>query len=307
MSSPLVSICLPTYNYAHYLPEVISSCLNQSYEPIEIIIVDDASTDNSREVINSFGDPRILFAQNTVRLGLVGNWNEALSLARGEIIKFIFADDYLADNAIEEVVAACQDTRVNLVFSSARVIDGQGNYVYTHQPYPQSGRLPGPQEAKECLMRGNYIGGPSSVAVKAKAFEKVGTFNEALRFHVDQEMWIRILLRGDAYFLSPALVSVRQHDGSETRRLERANQIDDDTLRFLTICLQNEEIRSLLSASEAAELDRRRENLAKATSQTHSRLVFGMLTSKTPPYIKKALSPLYRRLLARARNVGRGS
>ena len=153
MSSPLVSICLPTYNYARYLPQAISSCLNQTYEPLEIIITDDASTDNSREVISSFDDPRIRFVENPVRLGLVGNWNKALSLVSGEIVKFIFADDYLADNTVEEIVAAYRDPRVDLVFSSARVIDGQGKYVYTHEPYPQSGRLLGAQEAKECLMR----------------------------------------------------------------------------------------------------------------------------------------------------------
>ena len=145
------------------------------------------------------------------------------------------------------------------------------------------------------------------MAVRTGAFEKVGVFNEALRFHVDQEMWIRILLRGDAYFLSPPLVSVRQHDGSETRRLERAKQIDSDTLSFLTICLQNEQIRSLLSESELAELDRRRESLSRATSQTHNRLVLGMLRSKTPPYIKRALYPLYKKLFARAKDAGRDS
>lgn len=306
MSDPLVSICLPTYNYAHYLPEAISSCLGQSYGSVEVVVVDDASTDNSREVINSFADPRIRFEENAKRLGLAGNWNRALSLARGEIVKFIFADDYLADQAVEEVVAAFRDPRVDLVFSSARVIDSRGAYVYTHEPYAQSGHLPGKREAVRCLMRGNYIGGPSSVAVRTRAFGRAGVFDEALRFHVDQEMWIRILLKGDAYFLSAPLVSVRQHEGSETRRLERANEIDSDTLKFLTICLENGEVNSLLSESERAELRGRIESLSGGGRQTHNRAL-GKLKSKTPLYIRKALYPLYKKLLARGKGVSGNS
>lgn len=309
MSDPLVSICLPTYNYAHYLPEAISSCLKQSYERVEVIITDDASTDNSREVIRSFGDPRIRFFENPERLGLVGNWNEALSYVRGEIVKFIFADDYLADNAVEEIVAAYEDPRVDLVFSSARVIDGRGEYVYTHEPYTQSGHLPGAQEVPRCVMRGNYIGGPSSVAVRSSAFERVGLFSDALRFYVDLEMWIRILLRGDAYFLSEALVYVRQHEGSETRRLERANETDSDNLKFLTLCLQDEEIRSLLSETERAEVARRVETLSGGgpTTTTQDSSVLMRLASKTPPRLKSALRPLYKKLLGRGKGLAKDS
>jgi len=307
MSNPLVSICLPTYNYAHYLPEAISSCLRQTHEPLEVVVVDDASTDNTREVVGSFGDPRIRFTENAERLGLAGNWNKALSLVRGEIVKFLFADDYLADDAIEAVAAAFRDPGVDLVFSSARVIDGEGRYVYTHEPYPDSRRLPGPQEAKGCLLRGNYIGGPTSVAVRTSAFSKVGAFNEALGYSPDVDMWIRILLAGDAYFLSAPLVSVRQHDGSETRRLERAKLIEAETLNFLNVCLRNEQLLSLLSESELAELERQREALLHPAAPADRQVPLGALRAKIPPRIKRVLSPLYKKLRAAGEKTGGGS
>jgi glycosyltransferase involved in cell wall biosynthesis len=303
MTNPLVSICLPNYNYAQYLRECISSCLSQSYEPLEIIITDNASTDNSREVIGSFSDPRVRFAENPANLGLVGNLNRALSLARGDIVKYICADDYLAADAIEKFVAAFADPRVDLVFSSARVIDGRGEYVYTHEPYAQSGRLPGAQEVVRSLMRGNHIGGPSSVAVRAEAFGRAGVFDEALCFYMDLEMWVRILLNGDAYFLSEPLVAVRQHEGSETSRVESANKSDADHLKFLNLCLRNEEINSLLSEAERAELRGHIERLSGAVPRARGP-VLGKLRSKTPPYIKKALLPLYRRLTARGGGAG---
>ena len=303
-NNPLVSICLPTYNYAHYLPEAISSCLSQTYDAIEIIIVDDASTDDSRPVIQSFADPRIRFSENPVRLGLAGNWNKTLSLVRGEIVKFIFADDYLREDAIAEIVKAYDNPSVDLVFSSARAIDGRGDYMYTHEPYPQSILLPGRDEARRCLKDGNYIGGPSSVAVRTSAFKRVGTFDETLRFHVDQEMWIRILLQGDGYFLSPPLVSVRQHEGSETSRLERAGETDADNLRFLTGCLLNDRIRSLLSPDDLKQLTERRDDLSRlqserAMSGSQSGQKTGnpaaVLTSKIPPSLGTVLQPVSKR------------
>lgn len=283
-NNPLVSICLPTYNYAHYLPESISSCLNQTYEHIELIITDDASTDNSREVINSFDDPRIRFEENPERLGLVGNWNKALTYVRGDIVKFIFADDYPAEGAVEKFVEAFEDPSVDLVFSSCRQIEAEGKYLYTHQPYPETRHLPGRAEAKRCLLQGNYIGSPSSAAVRASALKRVGDFNELLRFHADQEMWIRVLLNGDGYFLAEPLVSVRIHEGSETRRLERTNQTLIETQKFVEWCLGHQEMRALLSDAEAEEwVARNREQ--------HSPV------AASPPSYRARLGRLARRIL----------
>ncbi|HVF66629.1 MAG TPA: glycosyltransferase [Pyrinomonadaceae bacterium] len=264
MQKPFVSILLPTYNYERYLPQSIASCLAQSYDgPLELVIVDNASSDNSREVIKSFDDPRIRLVENPATLSMFGNCNKALSLARGEIVKFIFSDDLLAETAVERMVAAFGDPRVQLVFCSAKIIDAEGRHTRTHRPYPQSKYLPGRDEARRCVMRGNYIGAPSAVAFRAGAAGRAGGgFNEALQFHADQEMWVRILLDGDGYFLSDPLASTREHDGSETRRLERTRQVESETRKFITCCLQNERIRSLLSESEVRELNERREGLA---------------------------------------------
>jgi GT2 family glycosyltransferase len=308
VNKPLVSICLPTYNYARYLPESITSCLNQTYESLEIIIVDDGSTDNSQEVIRSFADPRIRFVQNPVRLGLVKNWNKTLSLVQGEIVKYIFADDILAEDAIERMVAALDNPGVDLVFCSAKIIDAQGHHTRTHQPYPQSKYLPGADEAKRCLKEGNYIGAPSAVAIRTRAFHQVGKFNETLGYQCDQEMWIRVLLKGDGYFLSDALASTRQHDGSETSRLERTRQIESETIKFLSCCMQNKQIRALLSKSDVRELTERCRALSG--SQNSVDLSFAAhweryamraresLRYRTPRYLKNAFRPAYEKIVA---------
>src|SRR2546423_8587516 len=90
---PLVSVCIPTFNGARWIKESLNSALAQSYRPLEIIIIDDASTDETVKVLRSFKDDRIRLFVNEQRLGLACNWNRCVELARGEFIKFLFQDD----------------------------------------------------------------------------------------------------------------------------------------------------------------------------------------------------------------------
>ena len=86
MSSPSISILLPTYNYARFLPEAIESVLAQDWTDYELLISDDRSTDGSAAIIAAYAarDPRIRFQLQPVNLGMVANWNWCLSQARGE-------------------------------------------------------------------------------------------------------------------------------------------------------------------------------------------------------------------------------
>ena len=97
--APKISVCIPTYEYAHYIPFAIESILSQRFADFELIIVDDCSRDNTGEVVRRFQyDKRVLFERNERNLGLVANWNKCLAVAKGEYMKFVFADDMLASN-----------------------------------------------------------------------------------------------------------------------------------------------------------------------------------------------------------------
>ena len=95
--APKISVCIPTYNYAHYISFAVESILSQQFTDFELIIVDDCSKDNTEEIVSRFlCDKRVSFEKNERNLGLVANWNKCLSKAKGEYIKFVFADDMLA-------------------------------------------------------------------------------------------------------------------------------------------------------------------------------------------------------------------
>ena len=96
MSSPLVSLCIPAYNRARFLGSALDSLLNQTFKDFEIIVVDDCSPDNIKDVVSKYDDPRIRYYRNETNLGVPSNYNKVFSLARGEFV-CLFGDHDEAD------------------------------------------------------------------------------------------------------------------------------------------------------------------------------------------------------------------
>ncbi|RYF88859.1 MAG: glycosyltransferase family 2 protein, partial [Chitinophagaceae bacterium] len=104
-TTPKVSVLVPTYNYAHYLPETLRSALEQTFTDFELVVVDNCSTDNTAELMATYkDDPRVIYHRNDANIGIVGNFNRCLELARGEYIKFLCADDKFAPGMLETYV-----------------------------------------------------------------------------------------------------------------------------------------------------------------------------------------------------------
>src|SRR5512143_1505875 len=129
--APKVSVCMPNYNFAQYLPEAIESVLKQSYTNYEFIIIDNCSTDNSADIIKRYAesDSRIQFSVNKYNIGMVNNLNLCLKKAQGDYIKFLFSDDMLAsDKAVERMVSILDsDQEIALVATSRYLIDDRSN------------------------------------------------------------------------------------------------------------------------------------------------------------------------------------
>ena len=121
-NKPKVSIIIPNYNYAKYLRKCIDSVLNQTYANIELIIVDDGSTDNSREVIESYVDHRIIkiYQENQ---GVSVARNNGIQIANGSYLAFLDSDDYWSPNKIEENLLLLQTGEYQIVYSGVRKFD----------------------------------------------------------------------------------------------------------------------------------------------------------------------------------------
>jgi len=118
--TPLVSICVPAYKGAAFLEECLSSALAQTYGDFELLVVDDDSPDATLEIAQQYAshDARVRVVRNPNNLGLVGNWNECVRLSRGEWIKFLFQDDLLEPQCLEQMLAVARSSGRRLVSES---------------------------------------------------------------------------------------------------------------------------------------------------------------------------------------------
>src|SRR5262245_56312228 len=124
---PVVSVLLPVYNGADFLQEAITSILSQSFEDFELIIRDDRSTDQSREIIRKFTDRRIIFDENDANLGLFGNINACLVLSSGEFVQLFCQDDVMHTDCLKSQLDSLRKyEEAAMVYCGIRAINDSG-------------------------------------------------------------------------------------------------------------------------------------------------------------------------------------
>lgn len=213
--NPKVSVLIPTYNYGHFLDEAIQSILQQTYSDFELVIVDNCSTDNTAEVVGKYlSDPRISYHVNERNLGLVGNWNKCLDLARGEYIKFLCADDKLHPELLEKFVRVMEEHPGVMIVSSYSQFFGD---KHKERTTPFTGLINGRKARQHILVEGkkNWVGEPTTLMFRSSGLV-VGRFNPALVQGIDIEYWLRLLTLGDCYIVPEVLSYFRWHNASQT-------------------------------------------------------------------------------------------
>ena len=213
---PLVSVCVPVYNGATYLREAMASVIDQSYTRIEIIVIDDMSTDDSWGIVNSFADSRIVAVRNARNLGPEANFNKLLAVATGDYVKLFAQDDVLAPTVSRFRFAPWKTIRVPCLHSA------RGGSLALKRAPSLSGPtlgvrcIRGSRLIKECLSNGtNMIGEPAAVMFRRSAAEVAGKFTARLPYVIDLDYWVRLRnsgRRSTATSRSPAF-ACRQDSG----------------------------------------------------------------------------------------------
>lgn len=218
---PKISVLIPTYNYARFLPEAIESVLAQEFRDFELLVVDDCSTDDTAAVVKPFcaRDPRVRFSVNASNLGMVGNWNYCLELARGEFVKFLFGDDRLCHpQALGKLVALLERNPSATLASSARVILDENSKVVDLWRPLADGCHNGREIITAYLMaNGQNLVGEPSVVLFRKADARRG-FDPRYKQIVDVEMWFHLLEKGDLAYTTEPLCAFRCHPVQQTER-----------------------------------------------------------------------------------------
>lgn len=197
-----VSVIIPTYNYAKYVRGAIESALAQTYRPIEIIVVDDGSIDNTRDVLSDYiskGNINYLYQNNK---GPSAARNAGLKISKGEYISFLDADD-LIDKRKLEIQVKCLENHAEygVAFSDFRLFK-EDDLLHLIPPHIKfSGEL-----TFNDLISGKAFP-PHTTLVRREVFDKVGIFDESLKECEDPEFWMRALIAGTRFYYVDQVLS----------------------------------------------------------------------------------------------------
>ena len=177
MTNPLVSVIIPTYNRAQYICEAVDSVLAQTYRNIEVIVVDDGSTDNTEEILRQY-DSKIKYVfQNNA--GPSAARNNGIKQARGDLLAFLDSDDIWLPEKLERQVQLMKQSRnTGLVSCGSYIINASGEITASSiiKKNHENKKL----FLKELMVHNIISGGGSAALIKKKCFEKLGLFSEKL-------------------------------------------------------------------------------------------------------------------------------
>lgn len=263
MRTPLVSICIPTYNGVDLIGDAVSSALNQDYPAIEVVVADDASDDETVDFLREqFGDAIKLFV-NPSQLGQSENSNVSVAHSTGSFVKFLHHDDQLERDCVSKMAAALgRYPSAGLVFSRRRIAlsadtsDARGwieEFGEIHRGFRSLGPFNDGTSLMKELVEGdlqNWIGEPSAVMVRRACLERVGGFHCRISLLVDLELWLRVMARYDVAFIDEELVAYRHSPGSLTAHAYAEGRNWLDRLWILESLMADRELRARIPEIE---------------------------------------------------------
>lgn len=218
---PLVSVIIPNYNHAKYLDQRIQSVLNQTYRNIEVIILDDCSTDNSIDVINQYkSDPRV--SKIIVNKENSGNtflqWDKGIHFAQGELIWIAESDDYCELNMLEILVNAISKKQsASFAYSTTWYVDETGK-KWTRFKEGRTQCVSGNSFLKKYLTLENSVQNASCAIFKRKIALSINSDYISYRGIGDYWFWLRLAEQGDVVIINKHLNYFRRHSGAVTQR-----------------------------------------------------------------------------------------
>jgi glycosyltransferase involved in cell wall biosynthesis len=220
---PLVSICIPACNAERFIAETLRSALAQTYPNIEILVSDDASTDQTRAIVERYTDRGVGLLVHSRNLGMCGNWNAVIRASTGKYVCKLDADDMLAPEYVSEMVTVMENhPDVSFAHCACKLIDIDGKFIgyerSIHGSFIRSGLQEWPR----------YVFGPKAVnivMIRKSAFEQVGGYDGRYKYSGDWAMHRALLRIGSVYYNDHVVATYRCHDfGKAGVRLLQAKE-----------------------------------------------------------------------------------
>jgi len=216
----LVTVIIPAYNRVNYIEQAIKSVLGQTYKNVELIVVDDGSTDGTYNVLENYHDQLILLTHDKrENKGQSASINLGLKQAKGEFIAILDSDDYWELNKLEVQVAYLnKNPSIGLLYTNGYGVNESGEIIY---PYHKDNHIETNDPNR--VLVDCYLALPVNSLVRKKIYDEVGGFNEDYRAAQDHDMLIRIAEKTNLAYLPDFLFYYRRHpqsisyQGTETR------------------------------------------------------------------------------------------
>lgn len=220
---PLVSVIIPAYNSARYLPEAIESVLRQTFTDLELLVIDDGSTDETAAVVSRYPAPvRYIRQENG---GVAVARNRGIQESRGRYVAFLDADDtWYPDKLKQQVESLQKQSECRLCYSAFTVVDSSLKALYVNRSDRSGTAL------EDLLLRGNIVGSICTVLMERSLYEQEGGFDPAFSQCADWDMWIRLARHTEFLYIDTPLVTYRYHDSMMSRN---ARLLEDDSIRVL--------------------------------------------------------------------------
>jgi glycosyltransferase involved in cell wall biosynthesis len=218
MSAPEVSVVIPTYNRSAWLGQAIRSVLAQTYPGFELVVVDNASADNTPVVVSAFADSRVRYVRHDRNIGMVPNWNAGIRHAQGRYVALLEDDNWWDPQYLARTVPLLEGRPdLGFAYTAAYLTDTSSSVRQLHRRWDSDRTVAALHDLQD-LMRGNKIL-LSTVLVRRACLDLVGLFDEAIPYAADWEMWMRLALRYSSAYIAAPLAFYRQHATSGTAQI----------------------------------------------------------------------------------------
>ena len=208
MKKILISICIPVYNDIKHIGQALQSCISQLQDDVEIVVLDNCSTDGTFQHAKTFETKNVKVFKNNVNLGAYGNHNELLNISNGRYIKFLHSDDILEDGAVAMLKQKIEsEPQIDLFAFNSNYISNK-NIKTQRKEFTKNITLKN-LTANKFVKFGSFIGTPSMTMFKRSIIEKIGNFDSSMEPSSDTEFWDRVLEHCTVMLCTEFLVSVR--------------------------------------------------------------------------------------------------
>lgn len=253
---PKVSVIIPNYNHARFLPQRIESVLNQTFSDFEVLLMDDCSSDNSVEVMQNYAanDSRIALVINEKNSGSTfAQWNKGVTLAQGKYIWIAESDDYCELTLLERLLPLLdKNPNVGIAFAQSYIVDEDSEivnsfnenykFIYKSDRWENDFMQSGLHECADYLIFSNTIPNASGALMRKSVYEDAGGAETTWKLNGDWFFYVKMLLRSDLAFVSDHLNYFRKHIHTQRQKANADHVVYDEIIHTLDYINENAEV-----------------------------------------------------------------